>query len=138
MLVQTHGRFDWMTDRYQLNVNLNWPMAREGLGLKCSAIRAGNQLVCHLILCGIGNVLLLVALCWTNCLANKCSRVALCGTVRLLTYVLCKTTHFFFLSFIVAISYSLQTSFNSVMIDWADKYHVWGTPTESPSMSDSR
>ncbi len=23
-------------------------------------------------------------------------------------------------------SYSLQTSFGSVMKDWADKYHVWG------------
>ncbi len=22
----------------------------------------------------------------------------------------------------------LQTSFNSLMKDWADKYHVWGTP----------
>ncbi len=45
-------------------------------------------------------------------------------TVRLLTHVLCKPTHFFFLSFIAAISYSPQTSFNSVMKDWADKYHV--------------
>ncbi len=25
-------------------------------------------------------------------------------------------------------SYSLQTSFYSVMKDWPDKYHVWGTP----------
>ncbi len=50
------------------------------------------------------------------------------GTVRLLTHVLCKPTHFFFHSFIATISYSLQISFNSVMKDWADKYHVWGTP----------
>ncbi len=45
--------------------------------------------------------------------------------VRLLTHVLCKPTHFFFHSFIATISYSLQTSFNSLMKDWADKYHVW-------------
>ncbi len=50
-------------------------------------------------------------------------------TVRLLTHVLCKPTHLFFHSVIATMSYSLQTSFNSVMKDWADKYHVWGTPT---------
>ncbi len=49
-------------------------------------------------------------------------------TVRLLTHVLCEPTHFFFLSFIATMSYSLQTSFSSVMKNWADKYHVWGTP----------
>ncbi len=59
-------------------------------------------------------------------------------TVRLLTHVLCKPTHFFFHSFKATMSYSLQTSFNSVMKDWADKYHVWGTPTRSPSRSNSR
>ncbi len=59
-------------------------------------------------------------------------------TVRLLTHVLCKPTHFFFPSFIATISYSLQTSFNSLMKDWADKYHVWGTPTRSTSRSNSR
>ncbi len=47
-------------------------------------------------------------------------------TVRLLTHVLCKPTHFFFHAFIATISYSLQTKFNSIMKDWADKYHVWG------------
>ncbi len=35
-------------------------------------------------------------------------------------------------------TYPLETSFNSVMKDWADKYHVWGTPTRSPSRSNSR
>ncbi len=59
-------------------------------------------------------------------------------TVPLLTHVLCKPTHFFFHSFIATISYSLQTSFSSVMKDWADKYHIWGTPTRSPSRSNSR
>ncbi len=59
-------------------------------------------------------------------------------TVRLLTHVLCKPTHFFFHSFIATMPYSLQTSFNSLMKDWADKYHVWGTPTWSPSRSNSR
>ncbi len=54
-------------------------------------------------------------------------------TVRLLTHVLCKPSPFFFYSFIATMSYSLQTSFNSVMKDWADKYHEWGTPTRSPS-----
>ncbi len=59
-------------------------------------------------------------------------------TVRLLTHVLCKLTHFFFHSFIATMSYSLQTSLNSLMKDWTDKYHVWGTPTRSPSRSNSR
>ncbi len=59
-------------------------------------------------------------------------------TVRSLTHVHCKPTHFFFHSFIATMSYSLQTSFSSVMKDWADKYHVWGTPTRSPSRSNSR
>ncbi len=53
-------------------------------------------------------------------------------TVRLLTNVLCKPTHFFFHSFIATMSYSPQISFNGVMKDWADKNHVWGTPTRSP------
>ncbi len=60
------------------------------------------------------------------------------STVRLLTHVLCKPTHFFYHSFISIMSYSLQTSFNSVMKDWADKCHVRGTPTRSPSRSNSR
>ncbi len=60
------------------------------------------------------------------------------STVRLLTHVLCKPTHFFFHSFIATMSYSLQTSFNSQMKDWADKYHAWGTPARSPSRSNSR
>ncbi len=59
-------------------------------------------------------------------------------TVRLLTHVLCKPTDFFFHSFIATMSYSLQTSFSSLMKDWADKCHVWGTPTRSPSRSNSR
>ncbi len=59
-------------------------------------------------------------------------------TVHLLTHVLCKPSPFFFHSFIATMSYSLQASFNSVMKDWADKYHVWGTPTRSPSRSNSR
>ncbi len=41
------------------------------------------------------------------------------NTVRLLTHVLCKPTHFFFHSFIATKSYYLQTSFISVMEDWA-------------------
>ncbi len=45
-------------------------------------------------------------------------------TVRLLTHVPCKPTHFFFHSFITTMSFPLQTSFNSLMKDWADKYHV--------------
>ncbi len=79
--MQTHERSDWMTDRYQLTTNPNWPMAREGLGLKGSVIRAGNLLVCHLILilCGMGNALLLVVLFWPNCLTNKCSGLAMGG-----------------------------------------------------------
>ncbi len=59
-------------------------------------------------------------------------------TVRLLAHVHCKPTHFFFHSFIATISYSLKTSSYSVMKDWADEYHVWGTPTRSPSRSNSR
>ncbi len=59
-------------------------------------------------------------------------------TVRLLTHVLCKPMHFVFHSFIAYMSYSLQTSFKSVMKDWADKHHVKGTPTRSPSRSNSR
>ncbi len=58
-------------------------------------------------------------------------------TVRLLTHVHCKPTHFFFHSFIATMSYSLQTSFTSVMKDWADIYHEWGTPTRSPSRSNA-
>ncbi len=60
------------------------------------------------------------------------------NTVRLLTHVICKPTHFFFHTFIATMSYSLQTSFNRAMKDWPDKYHVWGTPTRSPSRSNSR
>ncbi len=59
------------------------------------------------------------------------------STVRLQTHVLCKPTHFFF-TFIATISYFLQTSFNSIMKHWADKYRVWGTPARSPSRSNSR
>ncbi len=66
-----------------------------------------------------------------TCLKEHC-------TVRLLTHVLRKPTHFVFLSFIATISYSLQTSFNSIMKDWADKYSVWSTPARSPSRSNSR
>ncbi len=60
------------------------------------------------------------------------------STVRLLTHVLCKPTHFFFHLFIATMSYSLQTSFISVMEGWADKFHAWGIPTRSPSRSNSR
>ncbi len=59
-------------------------------------------------------------------------------TVHLLTHVLRTPTHFFFHSFIATMSYSLQTSFSSVMKDWVDKKHVRGTPTRSPSRSNSR
>ncbi len=48
-------------------------------------------------------------------------------TVRLLTHVHCKPTHFFFHSFLATMSYTLQTSFNSLMKDWADKY-MYGVP----------
>ncbi len=68
----------------------------------------------------------------------ECGRAPALDTVRLLTHVLCKPTHFFFHSFIATMSYSPQISFNSVTKDWADKYHVWGTPTRSPSRSNSR
>ncbi len=44
----------------------------------------------------------------------------------------------FLFSFIATMSYSPQISFNSVMKDWTDKFHVWGTPTRSPSRSNSR
>ncbi len=43
--------------------------------------------------------------------------------VRLLTQVNCKPTHFIFHSFTATIICSLQISFNSVLKDWADKYH---------------
>ncbi len=58
-------------------------------------------------------------------------------TVRLLTHVLCKPTHFFFHSFIATMSSSLQTSFNSVMNNWIHKFYVRGTPTMSPSRSNN-
>ncbi len=32
----------------------------------------------------------------------------------------------------------LSSFFSSVMKDWADKYHVWGTPTRSPPRSNSQ
>ncbi len=48
-------------------------------------------------------------------------RANLMHTVRMLTHVLCKPTRFFFHSFIATMCYPLQTSFNSVMKDWADK-----------------
>ncbi len=57
--------------------------------------------------------------------------------MRLLTHVLCKPTHFFFHSFIPTMSYSLQTSFNSVMKDWTDKFHALGIPTSSSSRSNT-
>ncbi len=59
-------------------------------------------------------------------------------TVRLLTHVHCKPTHFVFHSFKADMPYSLQTNFVSVTKDWANKYHVWGAPTRSPSRSNSR
>ncbi len=59
-------------------------------------------------------------------------------TVRLLTHVLCKPTHFFFHSFMADMSYFLQTNFSSVMKDRSDKYHVRVTPTRSPSRPNSR
>ncbi len=70
-------------------------------------------------------------------LHHKCKSVKP-ATVRLLTHVLRKPIHFFFHSFIATMPYCLQTSFNNLMKDWADKYHVWGTPTRSPSRSNSR
>ncbi len=51
------------------------------------------------------------------------------GDVANYAHVHCKPTHFFFHSFIAKMSYSLQTSFNSVLKDWADNYHGWGTLT---------
>ncbi len=60
------------------------------------------------------------------------------STVRLLTHVLCKPPLFFFQLFIPTKSDSLQTNISSAMKDWADKYHVWGTPSRSPSRSNSR
>ncbi len=63
---------------------------------------------------------------------------ALACTERWLTHVLCKPNHFFFHSFIATMSYSLQTSFNNLTNDWADKNHVWGTPTGSTLRSNSR
>ncbi len=53
-------------------------------------------------------------------------------TVRLLTHVLCKLTHFFFQLFIATISNSLYISINRVMKDWHDKYHAWAIPARSP------
>ncbi len=60
-----------------------------------------------------------------KCLVSRINKYVkpLClsmSTVHLLTHVLCKPTHFFFHSFITTMSYSLQTSFNCVMKDWAD------------------
>ncbi len=49
--------------------------------------------------------------------------------VRLLTNVLWKPTRFFYQLFIATLSNSLQTSFNSVLKDWPDKYHVCVTST---------
>ncbi len=59
-------------------------------------------------------------------------------TLCLLTHVLCKPTHLFFHLLIDTMSFTLQTRFSSVMKDWADKYHIWGTPTRSPFRSNSR
>ncbi len=84
------------------------------------------------------SVITLLQVLYSFTFAWKSSHIENIHTVRLLTHVLCKPTHFFFHSFIATISYSLQTSFNSLMKDWADKYHVWGTPTRSPSRSNSR
>ncbi len=71
-------------------------------------------------------------------LKHSASSSDFCSYSALPTHVLCKPTHFFFHSFIATMSYSLQTSFNSVVKDWADKYHVCGTPKRSPSRSISR
>ncbi len=38
----------------------------------------------------------------------------------------------FFHLFIATMSNSLQTSFNRVMKDWPDKYHIWGPPPAHP------
>ncbi len=62
------------------------------------------------------------------CAANKRILYRKGYAVRLLTHVLCKPTHFIFHSFIATISYSLQTSFRTVIKDWTDKYHAWGIP----------
>ncbi len=43
-------------------------------------------------------------------------------TVRLLTHVLCKPTHFFFHSFIATMSYSLQTRYDTTYI--YDRYFI--------------
>ncbi len=59
-------------------------------------------------------------------------------TVRLLTHVPCKPTHFFVHSFVATMSYSLQTSFYSGKEDWTDKFHVWDPPKRSSSRSNSR
>ncbi len=56
------------------------------------------------------------------CLDNPSARLPIQGTVRLLTHVHCKPTHFFFLSFIATISYCLQTSFNSFQAEMMETF----------------
>ncbi len=58
--------------------------------------------------------------------------------VSVLTHVPRKPTHSFFQRFMATMSNFLQTSFNRVMKDWHDKYHVWGTPSRLPSRLISR
>ncbi len=68
---------------------------------------------------------------WTVQRINSVPQIAMallnshhiCSVLRMrwLTHVFCKPTHFFFHSFIATMPYCLQTSFNSVMKDWADE-----------------
>ncbi len=51
------------------------------------------------------------------------------NTVRLLTHVLGKPTHFFFQLSIATMFISLQASFNSVMEDWP-KNTMYGVPPQ--------
>ncbi len=92
----------------------------------CGAI---SQDLCRTLRCPIGSTLTKLSLSFSS--GCYC-------TVRLLTHVLCKPTHFLFHSFIATMSYCLQTSFISVRKGRADKHHVWGTPMRSSSRSNSR
>ncbi len=54
---------------------------------------------------------------WVQTISRVFFVIILIPTVRLLTHILCKPTHFFFDSSKATISYCLQTSFNSVVKD---------------------
>ncbi len=52
-----------------------------------------------------------------------------CAFSAFATSWLSKPTHFFFQLFI-ATNPTLLTRFSCFMIDWPDKYHMWGTPKD--------